>query len=73
MLNKIVDVADEVCEECPQAWGGECRAFLLPHSKEEREHRLTGGPKCSPSGGSSKSFVMLSTRRLILSGEGKLD
>jgi len=37
---KIRDVPDEICKGCRQLWNGECRAFLVPQSKEEREHRM---------------------------------
>lgn len=42
VLNKAVpNTPDETCEECPQCWGGECRAFCVPHSEEEEEARRT--------------------------------
>lgn len=40
--NKAYLVEDELCELCPQCWQGECRAFLVPHSEEERKHRESG-------------------------------
>jgi len=44
--NKIADVPDELCRECPLYWEGECRAFEIPQSDEERARRATGMPKC---------------------------
>jgi len=41
--NKIRDVSDELCVHCTQAWEGECRAYLVPHSKEEYEYRKSKG------------------------------
>lgn len=37
---KIHNVPDETCAGCPQNWRGECRAFCIPHSTEERRHRM---------------------------------
>lgn len=38
--HKICDRPDEYCiNECSQYWQGECRAFEVPHSQAEREHR----------------------------------
>ena len=43
--NKVTTVPDEVCEgdadnsPCTQLWEEECRAFQMPHSEAEREHR----------------------------------
>ena len=30
---------DEVCLNCQQLYEGECRAFSVPHSREEKEAR----------------------------------
>lgn len=38
--NMIKDVPDEVCNGCAQLYEGECRAFQMPHSEEERQARL---------------------------------
>jgi len=40
VTGKIRDVPDSVCEGCPQNYQGECRAYLVPSSDEERLHRL---------------------------------
>ena len=38
--NKIFSsVSDQVCAQCSQCWNGECRAFQIAHSVEEREQR----------------------------------
>ena len=37
--HKMRDVPDSVCQKCPQLWEGECRAFCVSHSEEERIHR----------------------------------
>lgn len=31
--------SDQMCNVCSQQWQGECRAFQMPHSAEEREAR----------------------------------
>jgi hypothetical protein len=38
-MNKISKVADFVCRRCPQYWDGDCRAFNVPHSNDERRAR----------------------------------
>lgn len=55
VCGKISNVADETCQDCPQCWEGECRAFCLPHSLAERNHRTHNGRdnglmNCFPSG-----------------------
>jgi len=40
VTGKIRDVPDSVCEGCPQNYQGECRAYLVPTSDEERLQRL---------------------------------
>lgn len=46
VYHKISNVQDSVChgyhtnKECGQLWQGECRAFSMPHSEEEKEFRL---------------------------------
>ncbi|KKN66933.1 hypothetical protein LCGC14_0466130 [marine sediment metagenome] len=37
--NKIANVIDTVCEDCPQNIEDTCRAFNVPHSDEERVQR----------------------------------
>lgn len=44
---KIRNVQDAVCKGCSQLWNGECRAFQMPHSDEEYEHRKKGGEKAN--------------------------
>lgn len=45
--NKVLDVPDEVCRgepdgvPCNQLWKGECRAYQMPHSKEEQTARYS--------------------------------
>ena len=50
---------DEVCLKCSQCWEGECRAYEMPHSKEEYAHRSEGyGMECD-----SQSMKELRKRR----------
>jgi len=44
---KLKDVDDSVCEGCSQNWDGECRAYLMPHSDEERKSRSAAKRNCS--------------------------
>ncbi len=45
--HKITPVSDSVCEQCCQLWEGECRAYSMPHSEAEREHRTSNyGLEC---------------------------
>jgi len=37
--HKVMNVSDELCQLCAQAWQGECRAFQMPHTQEERAQR----------------------------------
>ena len=50
IANKIAAVSDDLCLRCPQCWQDECRAFLLPHSRAEAEHRQIGGALCQNDG-----------------------
>ena len=45
--HKVQKVPDSVCKECYQSYEDICRAFLIPHSDEEKEHRLKGGALCA--------------------------
>ena len=42
--SKIAKVSQEVCADCPQNYGGECRAFYIPHSEEEYLQRTSKRP-----------------------------
>ena len=44
--NKAFNVPDDTCRECSLYWNGECRAFKVPESDEERNKRDEGWPKC---------------------------
>lgn len=44
--NKIFKVEDSTCEDCSQNYLGECRAFQLPQSEEERKARAKAVMKC---------------------------
>ena len=62
--NKVSDVADSVCEDCPQNWQGTCRAFNLPHTEEERLHRTSqdadqGKMTCFPSATNAAPYPAL--------------
>ncbi len=50
IAHKIREVPDETCQGCPQNWEGECRAYEIPHSRQEREYREQDGGKtnCFP-------------------------
>lgn len=39
MRGKIAPVDDDLCQRCSQAWEDKCRAFCVPHSKEEQAQR----------------------------------
>ena len=42
--NKVLpETRDGVCLTCSQCWEAQCRAYCLPHSEEERAHRLKDG------------------------------
>jgi len=43
---KVAVVSDEFCQDCHHNFEGECRAYVLPHTKEEREQRLDNPVKC---------------------------
>ena len=40
------DTPDDVCHECAQCYEDECRAYLMPHSKEEQIQREQSGCEC---------------------------
>ena len=40
VLGKVANVPDSVCVGCPQNWYNECRAYLVPSSAEEADHRI---------------------------------
>lgn len=46
--HKAYSVPDSVCEGCSQLYEGECRAFTVPHSPDETEHRAGGAMNCRP-------------------------
>ncbi len=46
VANKIAAVSDDLCLRCPQCWQDECRAFHVPHSRAEAEHRQIGEALC---------------------------
>lgn len=37
--HKTKPVIDDLCKLCAQQWQGECRAFQMPHSDEEKAQR----------------------------------
>jgi hypothetical protein len=39
VMHKIAVVPDEMCRVCPQNYEHECRAYSIPHSKEEEAAR----------------------------------
>ena len=57
--SKIVKgTLDEVCQQCSQCYEGVCRAYCVPHSKEERHARTADGH-----GLECDSFAMRTVRR----------
>lgn len=47
--SKIREVDDSVCQNCSQLWKDECRAYCVPHSDEEKDHRKKSlRPSCYP-------------------------
>lgn len=47
ITNKVrPGVTDETCQGCPQLWRGECRAYMVYRSDQEKRHRASGNPHC---------------------------